>query len=124
MDTLPEGSVISLTLVVEPQDRLEARFNHLAKNAVGENTESERVRADAQTAKSYLGERHKLFRASMTFYLSAADLNQLNSRQRDVTAVLLNAGLQPVKSEYDVGPLNAYLRALPMCFNPELDKRH
>lgn len=60
----------------------------------------------------------------MTFYLSAADLNQLNSRQRDVTAVLLNAGLQPVKSEYDVGPLNAYLRALPMCFNPELDKRH
>ena len=124
MDTLPEGTVISLTLVVEPQDRLEARFNHLAKNAVGENTESERVRADAQTAKSYLGERHKLFRASMTFYLSAADINQLNSRQRDVTAVLLNAGLQPVKSEYDVGPLNAYLRALPMCFNPELDKRH
>lgn len=51
MDLLPEGTVISLTLVVQPQDVLEERFNHLAKNAIGENTESERVRADADTAK-------------------------------------------------------------------------
>lgn len=124
MDLLPEGTVISLTLVVQPQDVLEERFNHLAKNAIGENTESERVRADANTAKSYLGERHKLYRASMTFFLSGESLKVLNSRQRDLTAILLNAGLQPVKSEYDVAPLNGYLRALPMCFNPTLDKKN
>ncbi|CAM4168694.1 conjugative transfer ATPase [Citrobacter portucalensis] len=124
MDLLPEGTVISLTLVVQPQDVLEERFNHLAKNAIGENTESERVRADADTAKSYLGERHKLYRASMTFFLSGESLKILNSRQRDLTAILLNAGLQPVKPEYDVAPLNGYLRALPMCFNPTLDKKN
>lgn len=124
MDLLPEGTVISLTLVVQPQDVLEERFNHLAKNAIGENTESERVRADADTAKSYLGERHKLYRASMTFFLSGSSLKILNSRQRDLTAILLNAGLQPVKPEYDVAPLNGYLRALPMCFNPALDKKN
>ena len=124
MDLLPEGTVISLTLVVQPQDVLEERFNHLAKNAIGENTESERVRADADTAKSYLGERHKLYRASMTFFLSGESLKTLNSRQRDLTAILLNAGLQPVKPEYDVAPLNGYLRALPICFNPTLDKKN
>ncbi|HCL5282832.1 TPA: conjugative transfer ATPase [Salmonella enterica] len=124
MDLLPEGTVISLTLVVQPQDVLEERFNHLAKNAIGENTESERVRADANTAKSYLGERHKLYSASMTFFLSGESLKILNSRQRDLTAILLNAGLQPVKPEYDVAPLNGYLRALPMCFNPTLDKKN
>lgn len=124
MDLLPEGTVISLTLVVQPQDVLEERFNHLAKNAIGENTESERVRADAETAKSYLGERHKLYRASMTFFLNGGTLKVLNSRQRDLTAILLNAGLQPVKPEYDVAPLNGYLRALPMCFNPTLDKKN
>ncbi|MER3246342.1 conjugative transfer ATPase [Salmonella enterica] len=124
MDLLPEGTVISLTLVVQPQDVLEERFNHLAKNAIGENTESERVRADADTAKSYLGERHKLYRASMTFFLSGESLKVLNSRERDLTAILLNAGLQPVKPEYDVAPLNGYLRALPMCFNPTLDKKN
>lgn len=107
-----------------PQDVLEERFNHLAKNAIGENTESERVRADADTDKSYLGERHKLYRASMTFFLSGESLKILNSRQRDLTAILLNAGLQPIKPEYDVAPLNGYLRALPMCFNPTLDKKN
>ncbi|WP_172953521.1 conjugative transfer ATPase [Escherichia albertii] len=124
MDLLPEGTVISLALVVQPQDVLEERFNHLAKNAIGENTESERVRADADMAKSYLGERHKMYRASMTFFLSGSSLKILNSRQRDLTAILLNAGLQPVKPEYDVAPLNGYLRALPMCFNPTLDKKN
>ncbi len=37
---------------------------------------------------------------------------------------MLNAGLQPIKPDYDIAPLNAYLRALPMCFDPELDKKH
>lgn len=124
MDLLPAGTVISLTLVVQPQDVLEAQFTHLAKNAIGENSESARVRADAETAKSYLGERHKLWRGSMTFYLSAPSLKQLSRQRREMTAVLLNAGLQPVKPEYDVAPLNGYLRALPMCFDPERDKKH
>ncbi|EOX0650047.1 conjugative transfer ATPase [Morganella morganii] len=124
MDLLPPGTVISLTLVVQPQDVLEARFTHLAKNAIGENSESVRVRADAETAKSYLGERHKLWRGSMTFYLSASSLQQLNRQQREMTAVLLNAGLQPVRPEYDVAPLNGWLRGLPMCFDPARDKKH
>ncbi|MGE4989568.1 conjugative transfer ATPase [Yersinia enterocolitica] len=124
MDLLPEGTIISLTLVVQPQDVLEERFNHLAKNAIGENTESERVREDAEIAKRYLGERHKLYRSSMTFFLTAPTLKTLDTRQRALTAILLNAGLQPVKQEYDVAPLNSYLRALPMCFNPMLDKKH
>ncbi|MGJ5664450.1 conjugative transfer ATPase [Morganella morganii] len=124
MDLLPPGTVISLTLVVQPQDVLEARFTHLAKNAIGENSESARVRADAETAKSYLGERHKLWRGSMTFYLSASSLQQLNRQRREMTAVLLNAGLQPVRPEYDVAPLNGWLRGLPMCFDPARDKKH
>ena len=62
--------------------------------------------------------------SSMTFYLKAPTVKVLNTRQRDLTAVLLNAGLQPVKPEFDVAPLNGYLRALPMCFNPMHDKKH
>lgn len=124
MDLMPESTVLSMTIVVQAQDVLEERFNHLAKNAIGENVESARVREDASKAKSYLGERHKLYRGSMTFLLTAPDLAQLQSRQRELNAVLLNAGLQPIKGEYDVAPLNGYLRTLPMCFNPARDKHH
>ncbi|PHM27543.1 conjugative transfer ATPase [Xenorhabdus budapestensis] len=42
MDMMPEGTVVTLTIVA--QDRLEESFTRLARNAVGENTESVRVR--------------------------------------------------------------------------------
>ncbi len=63
MDMFPEGTMVCMTVVVQPQDRLEEQFNRLSKNAVGENTESGRVRRDVKTVKEYLGNRHKLYRA-------------------------------------------------------------
>lgn len=124
MDMFPEGTMLCMTIVVQPQDTLENDFNKLSKNAVGENTESGRVRQDVAQVKEYLGNRHKLYRAGITFLLRAGDLTTLNHKRVDLTNVLLGAGLQPVRPEFDVAPLNTYLRALPMCFNPESDKKH
>lgn len=124
MDLFPEGTMVCMTIVVQPQDTLENDFNRLAKNAVGENTESGRVRQDVAQVKEYLGNRHKLYRAGITFLLRAGDLTTLNHKRVELTNVLLGAGLQPVRPEFDVAPLNTYLRALPMRFNPETDKKH
>ncbi|EOS94188.1 conjugative transfer ATPase [Erwinia tracheiphila] len=124
MDMFPEGTMVCMTIVVQPQDTLENDFNKLSKNAVGENTESGRVRQDVAQVKEFLGNRHKLYRAGITFLLRAGDLTTLNHKRVDLTNVLLGAGLQPVRPEFDVAPLNTYLRALPMCFNPETDKKH
>ncbi|MGG4626852.1 conjugative transfer ATPase [Serratia odorifera] len=124
MDMFPEGTMVCMTIVAQPQDTLENDFNKLSKNAVGENTESGRVRQDVAQVKEYLGNRHKLYRAGITFLLRAGDLTALNHKRVELTNVLLGAGLQPVRPEFDVAPLNTYLRALPMCFNPETDKKH
>lgn len=124
MDMFPEGTMLCMTIVVQPQDTLENDFNKLSKNAVGENTESGRVRQDVAQVKEYLGNRHKLYRAGITFLLRAGDLTTLNHKRVELTNVLLGAGLQPVRPEFDVAPLNTWLRALPMCFNPETDKKH
>ncbi len=122
MDLMPEGTMIAMTLVVQPQDVLEEQFNRLGRNAMGENIESTRAREDAFKAREYLGERHKLYRAALTFLIKAPDLDKLDKRYLDISAKLLNAGLQPINPEHDVAPLNGYLRALPMCFNPDADK--
>ncbi|MFV1478550.1 conjugative transfer ATPase [Serratia marcescens] len=124
MDLFPEGTMVCMTVVVQPQDTLENDFNQLAKNAVGENTESARVRQDVAQVKEYLGNRHKLYRAGLTFLLRAGDLASLNHKRVALSSVLLGAGLQPVRPAFDVAPLNTYLRALPMCFNPQTDKKH
>ncbi|MCC8464000.1 conjugative transfer ATPase [Photorhabdus bodei] len=124
MDLLPSGTLVSLTIVIQAQDALERDFDRLSKNAMGENTESGRVRADVKEAKAHLGLRHKLCRSALTFLLQGADVDDLNCRHQQLAATLLVSGLQPVKPECDVAPLNGYLRALPMCFNPQRDKYH
>ncbi|EEQ8322610.1 conjugative transfer ATPase, partial [Escherichia coli] len=122
MDTFPEGTVLCMTIVVQPQDTLEERFTRLSKNAVGENTESIRARQDVKVVKELLGNRHKLYRAGITFLLRAGDMDSLKRKRVELTTVLLGAGLQPVRPEFDVGPLNSWLRALPMCFDPDMDR--
>jgi conjugative transfer ATPase len=124
MDMFPEGTMLCMTIIAEPQDTLEEKFNRLAKNAIGENTESGRVRQDVAAVKELLGNRHKLYRAGITFFLLARDMKEINRKRIELSTVLLNEGLQPVRAEHEVGPLNAWLRALPMCFNPQQDKKN
>ncbi|MBM2962363.1 TraC family protein, partial [Escherichia coli] len=81
MDTFPEGTVMCMTIVVQPQDTLEDRFTRLSKNAVGENTESIRARQDVKVVKELLGNRHKLYRAGLTFLLRAEDMDSLKRRR-------------------------------------------
>ena len=122
-DLLPESTTMALTLVISPQDRLEAHLNRLANRAIGENTESEYTRRDCREVKEFLKDGHKMYRSSLVFYLSAADIATLNKQRRQLNSVLLNAGLAPVQEENDVAPLGNWLRWLPMNFDPARDKR-
>ncbi|WP_073664180.1 conjugative transfer ATPase [Pseudomonas aeruginosa] len=122
-DQMPEDTVLSLTLVITPQDILEAHLNHLARKAVGETLASEQTRHDVQQARGLIGSSHKLYRGALTFYLRGRDQAELDARGLQLGNVLLNAGLQPVREEDEVAPLNTYLRGLPCVFDPAKDKR-
>lgn len=120
-DQMPEGTVMCITLLVTPQDRLEAHLNYLAKKSVGETLDSEQTRQDVSEARSIIGRSHKLYRAAIAFYVRGHDLKELNARTAQLANVMLNAGLQPVREDDEVAPLNSYLRWLPCAFNPAKD---
>ncbi|EEU7751394.1 conjugative transfer ATPase [Salmonella enterica] len=122
MDMMPPGTVACLTLLVQPQHELEEEFARLGKRALGDNVESERTREQVEEARAWLKEKHKLYRGALTFLLKAPDMKTLDHHHLSLSTVLVNAGLKPLNPEYDLSPLNTYLRALPMCFNPELDR--
>ncbi|TNL09677.1 conjugative transfer ATPase [Kosakonia cowanii] len=122
-DQMPEDTTMCLTLVITPQDILEAHLNRLAKKAVGETLASEQALKDVQQARGLIGSSHKLYRASLAFYLRGRDLADLDMRGLQLGNVLLNAGLQPVREEDEVAPLNSYLRWLPCVYDPGKDKR-
>lgn len=122
-DQVPVGTVMCITLVVTPQDALEAHLNYLSKKSVGGTLASEQTRQDVQQARTLIGSAHKLYRASIAFYLRGRDLDELDARSRQLGNVMLNAGLQPVRDEDEVAPLNSYLRWLPCVFDPAKDRR-
>ena len=122
-DQLPEDTVLCLTLAITPQDRLEAQLNHLSHKAVGDTLDSQQTREDVEQARSLIGRAHKLYRGALAFYLRGRDLPELDARGLQLVNALLNAGLQPVREEDEVAPLNSYLRWLPCVFDPEQDKR-
>ncbi|MFP1824528.1 conjugative transfer ATPase [Lonsdalea quercina] len=123
-DLLPGSAIMALTVVVYPQDRLEAHLNRLSDRAIGENIDSEYTRKDCRDVRQWLKSGHKMYRSTLAFYLSAPDVATLNRQCRELNSVLLNAGLVPVQNGDEVAPLSDYLRWLPMCFDPGRDKRH
>lgn len=123
MDQLPEGTVMCLTLVATPQDTLEAHLNQIARKAVGETLASEQTLRDVQQARGLIGGSHKLYRCAVAFYVRGHDLADLDARGLQLGNVLLNAGLQPVREEDEVAPLNSYMRWLPCVYDPAKDKR-
>ena len=122
-DQMPEDTVMCLTLVATPQDVLEAHINHLDRKSVGDTLASEQARQDLQEARSLIGSAHKLYRGALAFYLRGRDLAELDARGLQLANVMLNAGLQPVREEDEVAPLNSYLRWLPGVFDPGKDRR-
>lgn len=121
MDMMPPGTLVCLTLLVQPQNVLEEEFKQQGKKSLGDNLDSEMARDQVEEALGWLKQKHKLYRGAMTFIIRAPDLNTLDRYQLSLSTTLLNEGLQPVNPEHELTPLNTLLRALPMCFNPELD---
>ena len=119
-DQMPEDTILCITLVITPQDMLEAHLNHLASKSVGDTLASEQTREDVRRARSHIGSAHKLYRGAVAFYLRGKDIEQLDERTLQLHNVMLNAGLQPVREEHEVAPLNSYLRWLPCVFNPRM----
>ncbi|WP_073668447.1 conjugative transfer ATPase [Pseudomonas aeruginosa] len=122
-DQLPEDTLMCLTLVITPQDVLEAHLNHLGRKAVGDTLASQQARADVQQARRLIGSAHKLYRGALTFYLRGRDQAELDARGLQLGNVLLGAGLQPVREEDEVAPLNTYLRGLPCVYDPAKDRQ-
>jgi conjugative transfer ATPase len=122
-DQMPEDTMMCLTLVATPQDVLEAHLNHLSKKSVGETLASEQTRQDVHQARSVIGSAHKLYRGTLAFYIRGKDIAELDARGMQLANVMLNAGLQPVREDNEVAPLNSYLRWLPCVFDPAKDKR-
>ena len=123
LDQLPEGTVYVTTLVPVPQDTVDGQVDRIASSATGESAEAIRARADCETAKTIMGERHKLYRLGLAFYLRAPSLVELTRRTNEARTVLLRHGFRVIAPKDDVRALDNYLLHLPMAYEPDVDRQ-
>ncbi len=121
-DKLPEDTVLNITLVITPQDVLEAHLEKLARKSVGDNQASALTREAVDEARKLIGRKHKLYRGNVVFYLTGKDEQQLESRSMELANAMLGAGMEPVYPRDEVAPLSSYLRWLPASF--DVNKKH
>ncbi|RMU08370.1 hypothetical protein ALP36_04926, partial [Pseudomonas syringae pv. coriandricola] len=121
-DKLPEDTVLNITLVITPQDVLEAHLEKLARKSVGDNQASALTREAVDEARKLIGRKHKLYRGNVVFYLTGKDEQQLESRSMELANAMLSAGMEPVYPRDEVAPLSSYLRWLPASF--DVNKKH
>ncbi|OBW98226.1 conjugative transfer ATPase [Gallibacterium anatis] len=123
-DLLPQGTIMTITMVVYPQDLLEQHILNIMDKAKGDNTESRYAKQDCMTVQDYLKDKHKMYRSNLAFYLRGDDEEDLRKKSRKLRAILLGNGLVPVREGDEIAPLNSYLRWLPMVFNPQDDRKN
>ena len=122
LDQLPEGTVYVTTLVPVPQDTVDAHVDRIASSATGEAADAIRARADCRAAKEIMGERHKLYRLGVAFYLRAPSTEELDRRAARARTVLLRHGFRAVAPKDDVRALDNFLLHLPMAYEPDADR--
>jgi conjugative transfer ATPase len=122
-DKLPEDTIMSLTLVVKPQDILEGHLNNLFRKAIGQNLASTQTREDVEAARALIGRGQKLYKGTLAFYIRGRDDADLHERHVQLETALQSVDLTPVPEGDEIAGLNTFLRWLPMGYNPLADKK-
>lgn len=123
MDVLPPGSVFVSTIVVIPQDTLEAHIDEIEKSAIGNNSESTQVQKDCDKAREVLAARHKMYRAQYALYVRGTSVRELDERTNAARSRLLNYGFRAIAPKDDFTAVDSVIRNLPMAYDAQLDER-
>lgn len=123
-DKLPDGAILSLTLTMRAQDRLRAHVDAIERAATGDSPEAELSKENCHVVKRRMAEGDKLLPLNMVLYLRGDDELDLRRKVNHVNATLLPSGLKFIDQRQDLVALTAYIRGLPMAFDPAFDLRH
>ncbi|MDX1656613.1 MAG: conjugative transfer ATPase, partial [Candidatus Competibacteraceae bacterium] len=121
-DRVPEGTIMALTVIVQPQDRIQAQLERLRQAARGDNAEAEAACEQAMVASRQIERGNKLYPTVLAFYLRGDDGADLEQRRTRLNALLINNGLQPIARDSDLLALDGYIRHLPLAYDATVDR--
>jgi conjugative transfer ATPase len=121
-DKLPEGSILSLCVTLQPQDLVENHVVQVLNSAKGETAEAIAAEQDAKEALKWMSHGDYLLPTVITLFTRGNSLADLQKRTNEVNALLLANGLHPIREKDELLPLDTYIRQLPMNYEPKREK--
>jgi conjugative transfer ATPase len=121
-DKLPEGSILSVCVTIQPQDLVENHIVQVLNAAKGETAEAMAAEQDAKEALKWMSHGDYLLPTVITLFARGDSLADLQKKTNEANALLLANGLHPIREKDELLPLDTYIRQLPMNYEPARDK--
>jgi len=122
-DRMPPGTIMAMTLVCKPQDLLRAHVANVKRASVGDGAEAVLAHENATQVEIQMARGDRLVPTYLSFYVRADDDAQLRRNVNHVESLLLQVGLQSVGREAETLACDAWIRNLPMNYEPALDRK-
>ncbi|WP_417700044.1 conjugative transfer ATPase [Pseudoalteromonas lipolytica] len=122
-DRMPEGTVMSMKVVITPSDVIEKRIDKIEDKAKGDSAKINRIKAEVDQAKHRLANDSPMYPVEMCFYIRGEDEEQLRQNQIDVISLLQLEGLNALDDADDPIILDSYIKNLPMNYDPSKEQQ-
>lgn len=123
-DRLPAGSMLSITVTVEPQHRLEAHIVRIRDASRAQTPAAMETHKECKAVLQRMIHGDKLFPMLMTLYVTAPTREELSASISQVNAQLVPSGLRFIDARQDLVALDSFVRGLPFAFDPAFDAKH
>lgn len=122
-DRMPEGTVMSMKVIITPNDMIEKRVEKIEDKAKGDSAKTRRIKSETNEAKERINNDDPMYPVELCFFIRGEDESKLRQNQTDVISLLQLEGLNPLDDENDPIILDSYLRNLPMNYQPEKEQK-
>lgn len=123
-DRLPPGSMLSVTVVIEAQHTVERHVERIRDSSRAQTAAAMEAHSECERVIKHMISGDKLFPMFMGIYLTGKNQSELDSAISDMNALLTPTGMRFIEPQYDLVPLDAFVRGLPFAFDPKFDRKH
>ena len=122
-DRLPAGSMLSISITVEPQYKQERHIERIRDASRAKTAAAMETHRECEMVLQRMIEGDKLFPMNITLYVTGPSNEALDSAISQTNALLVPTGLRFIQPKQDLVPLDVFMRGLPFNFDPAFDNR-
>jgi len=122
-DRMPEGTIMSMTIVIKPRDEVLNHLGKLMRSAVGDNAEAELAQQEAKIAQREIAKNNPLYPVYISFLTRAEEKEKLDDAISQIESLLLSNNLQPISEKQDLLRQDMYIRSMPMKFDALMEQK-